>query len=181
MAHMRTPARAHAHARTHPHTHTRSRPRSPLATVAAGRSITELIRPDPKEDPPEMEFYRLRPFYVGDTGRLAGHATQYAPSPAEMNNISNYGYWGPYCANASAPGGFNMCHKGHGYGKMHGPHMMEEWWVGGAAQKGPEDLHGWARSVTFFSSLLFLSLLFSFRLVFLFSFSCSSSYFLFCH
>ena len=39
----------------------------------------------------------MRPFYVGQSGRLAAHATQYAASPAEMNNISNYGYWGPYC------------------------------------------------------------------------------------
>lgn len=35
--------------------------------------------------------YRVRPFYIGDTGRLAAHALQYAPSPAEMNNVSQYG------------------------------------------------------------------------------------------
>ena len=38
-----------------------------------------------------------------------------------------------------------MCHKGHGYSRMHGPHVMEEWWVGGAQQRGPEDLGGWQR------------------------------------
>ena len=38
-----------------------------------------------------------------------------------------------------------MCHKGHGYGRMHGPHLMEEWWVSTANQAGPEDLAGWAR------------------------------------
>ena len=54
-----------------------------------------LIRPSPTEDPPEMEFYRVRPFYVGDSGRLAAHTLQYAPSPAEVNNVSDYGYWGP--------------------------------------------------------------------------------------
>ena len=84
-----------------------------------------------------------------------------------------YGYWGPYCPKVG--GGFQMCHKGHGYGKMHGdfllpfyfpsalihslssavrsvchcvltgPHMMEEWWVSSATQSGPEELAGWQR------------------------------------
>ena len=49
---------------------------------------------------------RIRPFYVGESGRLAAHALQYAASPAEVNNISDYGYWGPYCPNAA--GGFDM-------------------------------------------------------------------------
>jgi hypothetical protein len=40
---------------------------------------------------PEMQFYRLRAFYLGDSGRLAAHALQYAASPAEVNNVSDYG------------------------------------------------------------------------------------------
>eukprot|EP00039_Didymoeca_costata_P007937 m.105565 g.105565 ORF g.105565 m.105565 type:complete len:556 (-) comp13880_c2_seq4:43-1710(-) len=102
-----------------------------------------IRRADPVLDPPEMQFYRIRVFYVGNSGRFAAHALQYAASPAEVNNISNYGYWGPYCPDPN--GGFDMCHKGHGYGKMHGPHIMEEWWVGSANQTGPEDLQAWAR------------------------------------
>ena len=111
-----------------------------------------LIRPDPKLDPPEMQFYRVRPFYIGDTGRLAAHALQYAASPAEVNNVSNYGYWGPYCPNATT-GKFDNCHKGHGYGRMHGPHIMEEYWVSSAGQQGPEDLAGWRRPMKRFRAV----------------------------
>jgi len=107
-------------------------------------NYTNIIRPDPAQDPPELQFYRMRPFYLGDSGRLAAHTLQYAASPAEMNAVPSYGYWGPYCANATT-GGFDMCHKGHGYGKMHGPHIMEEWWVSSATQTGAEDLTSWQR------------------------------------
>ena len=51
-------------------------------------------------------------------------------------------YWGPYCA-ADSGIGFKMCHKGHGYGKMHGPHMQSEWFIGQAQQSGAEELAGW--------------------------------------
>ena len=153
--------------------------------------------------PPSVPYFNWHPTSradVGDSGRLAAHALQYAPSPAEMNNISGYGYWviiptspsfstttppvpvaqlsanqhfagllatalshislstyfhpltpdrtfasvqGPYCPNAA--GGFDMCHKGHGYGLMHGPHIMEEWFVSSATQTGPEELQQWRR------------------------------------
>ena len=76
--------------------------------------------------------------YLAESGRLAAHTLQYAASPAEMNAVAKYGYWGPYCSNATT-GGFYMCHKGHGYGRMHGPHVMEEWFVSGASQAGPEE------------------------------------------
>jgi hypothetical protein len=114
-----------------------------VRTHCATYNESAIVRPHPTEDPPEMQFYRIRPFYLADSGRLAAHALQYAASPAEVNNISSYGYWGPYCEGPN--GGFQMCHKGHGYGKMHGPHMMEEWWVSSAPQAGPEDLAGWRR------------------------------------
>jgi hypothetical protein len=35
-----------------------------------------------------------------------------------MNNVSAYGYWGPYCEDPAHPGAFLMCHKGHGYNKV---------------------------------------------------------------
>lgn len=104
---------------------------------------TGIIRADPVLDPPEMQFYRTRAFYLGNSGRFASHSLQYAASPAEVNNITGYGYWGPYCPDGN--GGFIMCHKGHGYGKIHGPHMMEEWWVGTETQNGPENITGWKR------------------------------------
>ena len=84
-----------------------------------------LIRPHPTEDPPELQFYRIRPFYLGESGRYAAHTLQYAASPAEVNNVSDYGYWGPYCPGPDGRG-FIMCHKGHGYGKMHGPHVPSQ-------------------------------------------------------
>ena len=40
-----------------------------------------LIVPD-QDDPPELQFYRLRPFYVGNTTRVAAHVLQYAPAPS---------------------------------------------------------------------------------------------------
>jgi hypothetical protein len=40
-----------------------------------------LILPD-ELDPPDLAFYRCRPFYVGNTSRLAAHTLQYAPSPS---------------------------------------------------------------------------------------------------
>lgn len=123
-----------------------------IRTHCATYNESAIIRPDPQEDPPEMQFYRVRPFYLAESvrrqiymvslrwyldqvgciadcnmterplfaeqGRLAAHALQYAASPAEVNNVSTYGYWGPYCPKVG--GGFQMCHKGHGYGKMHG-------------------------------------------------------------
>ena len=46
-------------------------------------------------DPPELEFYRLRPFDVGRSGRIAAHALNYAPSPLEINQFTRYGRWPP--------------------------------------------------------------------------------------
>ena len=91
------------------------------------------------QDPPELEFYRIRPFYLGASGRFAAHALNYAPSPIELNALSRYGRQPPqqkFCqglthgkpdspsgpcpgtpANPAGPGGFAnpVC--------MHGPHM----------------------------------------------------------
>ena len=41
-----------------------------------------LITPD-AQDAPELEFYRIRPFYVGGSGRLAAHVLNYATSPPQ--------------------------------------------------------------------------------------------------
>ena len=32
-------------------------------------------------DPPELEFYKLVPMFVGETRRVVGHALLYAPAP----------------------------------------------------------------------------------------------------
>ena len=39
------------------------------------------LRSPDELDPPELQFYRFRAFTIGESGRLAGHALQYAPSP----------------------------------------------------------------------------------------------------
>eukprot|EP00117_Sycon_ciliatum_P018397 scpid74529/ scgid17025/ len=74
-----------------------------------------MIRPDTKTDPPELEFYRIRPFYLGDSKRLVAHTLLYVPSPPEVVAVPGYGrqpLW--YCKS----------------GCCHGPHMHEEWWIG---------------------------------------------------
>jgi len=91
---------------------------------------SQMITAD-REDPPELEFYRIRPFYVG-TGaarRLMAHVLDYAPSPQEVVYSEGYGrqpLW--YCK--------DRC--------CHGPHMFEELWVG-PASGDPTDMAGWRR------------------------------------
>lgn len=81
-------------------------------------NTSAMITAIPEVDPPELEFYRVRPFRLGNSGRLAAHALLYVPSPSNIVVQPGYGrqpLW--YCKN----------------GCCHGPHMHEEWWV------GPED------------------------------------------
>ena len=58
------------------------------------------------DDPPELEFYRVRPFYLH--GRLMAHALLYAPSPSEAtprtpmhpqihNPFQHHTAFNPYC------------------------------------------------------------------------------------
>ena len=61
------------------------------------------------DDPPELEFYRIRPFTIGSSKRLAAHVLIYVPSPSDVVVMPGYGrqpLW--YC-------------KG---GCCHGPHMV---------------------------------------------------------
>ena len=83
------------------------------------------------EDPPELEFYRIRPFMIGDraTGRLAAHVLLYVPTPSDVVVQPGYGrqpLW--YCKD----------------GCCHGPHMYEEWWIG-PRSGDPTDMAGWRR------------------------------------
>ena len=66
-----------------------------------------------ENDPPELQFYRSRPFVVPGTRgtRVFSHTLLYAPSPFVA---PTYGRQPPAC---DSPG---MCH---------GPHMYEEWWT----------------------------------------------------
>ena len=65
-------------------------------------------------DPPELQFYRMRPFYIGNTTRLAAHTLLYAPSPSQSILGPAYG---------RQP---NMC-VGRNGSECHGPHLYEEW------------------------------------------------------
>lgn len=81
------------------------------------------------DDPPELEFYRIRPFTIGSSKRLAAHVLIYVPSPSDVVVMPGYGrqpLW--YC-------------KG---GCCHGPHMYEEWWLG-PSDGNPTNMMGWKR------------------------------------
>eukprot|EP01047_Picozoa_sp_COSAG01_P014957 COSAG01_NODE_739_length_13898_cov_29.871223_8_plen_143_part_00 len=82
---------------------------SSIASGARTHVGSVVSRPDPTQPRGhQMTRYRkgggvvdvgmflsaCRPFYLGDSGRLGAHALQYAASPAEVNNVSTYGYWG---------------------------------------------------------------------------------------
>ena len=49
------------------------------ATCPQGYNLSGMILPDPELDPPELEFYTIKPFRIGTTQRLAAHATLYVP------------------------------------------------------------------------------------------------------
>ena len=71
---------------------------------------------DDEYDPPELQFYRSRPFFVPGTRgtRIFAHTLLYAPSP--YINLK-YGRQ-PY--SCKDPPNQTYCH---------GPHMYEEWWT----------------------------------------------------
>eukprot|EP01046_Picozoa_sp_COSAG06_P041238 COSAG06_NODE_5095_length_3722_cov_6.544852_4_plen_184_part_00 len=57
-----------------------------VASCPSGYDPNGMIVPDPVDDPPELEFYFIKPFRIGGEGadgRLAAHALLYAPSPQE--------------------------------------------------------------------------------------------------
>ena len=101
-----------------------------------------LIVPD-SDDPPELQFYRTRPFYVGNTSRLAAHTLQYAPSPSLDILGADYGRQPVYCKGK----GDIWSEEDHKYrnGSLcHGPHLYEEWWVGPKSGDAM-DTAGWRR------------------------------------
>ena len=86
---------------------------------------------DDEYDPPELQFYRSRPFFVPGTRgtRIFAHTLLYAPSP--YINLK-YGRQ-PY--SCKDPPNQTYCH---------GPHMYEEWWIG-PDSGNPIDMEGWRR------------------------------------
>jgi hypothetical protein len=69
-----------------------------------------------EQDPPELQFYRIRPFVMPGTqgARVFAHTLLYAPSPW-INK--EYG---------RQP---SLCQSGADAHNCHGPHMYEEWWT----------------------------------------------------
>eukprot|EP01048_Picozoa_sp_COSAG05_P010366 COSAG05_NODE_907_length_6645_cov_18.681638_8_plen_252_part_00 len=98
-----------------------------LVPVAEASTIN-----DPRgSDPPEMEFYKLTPMYVGNTKRVIGHALTYAPSP----QASLGDEYGMHPASCAAPQ-LHACHGPHiGVERLVGPRdgnlsttpMMQAW------------------------------------------------------
>lgn len=72
------------------------------------------------DDPPELQFYRIRPFELPGTRgtRVFAHTLLYAPSP--YINLQ-YG--------RQPPGGGGACSAPPNQTHCHGPHMYEEWWT----------------------------------------------------
>lgn len=48
-------------------------------------------------DPPDLQFYRIRPFYVGNTSRIAAHTLLYSPGPPISIVGKSYGRSPPKC------------------------------------------------------------------------------------
>eukprot|EP01049_Picozoa_sp_SAG25_P012303 SAG25_NODE_1641_length_2636_cov_1.946393_2_plen_151_part_00 len=99
-----------------------------------------LVVPD-SDDPPELEFYRIRPFYVGGTSRIAAHVLQYAPAPSQRILGTAYGRHPSMCVKVKTPGGGPDTSNGS---LCHGPHLYEEWWLGPASGDAAQTT-GWRR------------------------------------
>lgn len=94
-------------------------------------NVSQLVSAcDCPDDPPDLEFYRIRAFTLGESERTAAHVLDYVPSPAAVVASPGYGrqpLW--YCKD----------------GCCHGPHSYEEWWIG-PASGDITDMGGWRRS-----------------------------------
>lgn len=77
-----------------------------------------------RSDPPELQFYRARGFYLGGgSTRLAAHALQFANAPGPEILGYKYGRQPSKCKQSS-----ELSLKGQVF--CHAPHLHEEWWVG---------------------------------------------------
>lgn len=91
-----------------------------------------FITPD-AADPPDLQFYRCRPFYIGATSRIAAHTLLYAPAPPQRIMGTAYGRQPSMC-DGTPPNRF-----------CHGPHLYGEWWIG-PADGDAANTSGWRRS-----------------------------------
>jgi hypothetical protein len=98
-------------------------------------NISKLIVPD-AHDPPDVQFYRSRPFFVGHTKRLAAHTLLYAAAPAQkiLNRAGGTRY------------GMHpmLCRWQEGRETCHGPHMYQQLWLGPVSGDA-SDAAGWRR------------------------------------
>jgi hypothetical protein len=106
---------------------------------AAWSADMGLVTPDTL-DPPELEFYRMRPFYIGNTSRIGAHVLQYAPAPSQRVLGSSYGRHPSMCQKHKDQHGHDTANGS----LCHGPHLYEEWWVGPLAGNAAE-VAGWRR------------------------------------
>mmetsp|Transcript_13766 Transcript_13766/g.26693 ORF Transcript_13766/g.26693 Transcript_13766/m.26693 type:complete len:285 (-) Transcript_13766:64-918(-) len=92
-----------------------------------------------ENDPPELQFYRNRPFLVPGTRgtRVFAHTLLYAPSP--YINLK-YG--------RQPIGGGGACKDPPNQTLCHGPHMYEEWWTLAPGSSAAE-MTSWRRPARF--------------------------------
>jgi hypothetical protein len=101
----------------------RWRPAKGVGFGAPHRPAAELFVPD-KQDPPEVEFYRMQAFRYGD--RVVGAMLLYAPSPQVVNPNQKRGT--PDFRPGRRP-------------SKHGPQLATEWWVTDKS----DDIRAWRR------------------------------------
>jgi hypothetical protein len=92
---------------------------SMTSTDASGKDwqfTGQTLLPSDATDPPELQFYRIRPYFVPGTegARVFAHTLLYAPGPFIKN--SSYGRQPPMCQSQNP----TWCH---------GPHMYEALWT----------------------------------------------------
>jgi len=69
--------------------------------------------------PQDLEFYRIRAFRLGKSGRMAAHALDYVPSPRSVVYSKGYGrqpLW--YCSHG-------CCHGPHSYEVRTAPRCVQ--------------------------------------------------------
>ena len=113
-------------------------------------NTTAMVTPcDCEDDPPDLEFYRIRAFVLGASGRVAAHALNYVPSPHAVVYSPGYGrqpLW--YCSEGCCHGP----HSSAGPAALRSadvphepPRRYEEWWIGPKSGL-VADMPGWRRT-----------------------------------
>ena len=99
--------------------------------------------PDAALDPPDLEFYQLRPSVLGASGRIVAAVLTYAPAPTWLPYGTGYGLQPNHPLDCPHQKESPAKEAKFGPFGCHGPHIGYEWWVAG--RRGPLDVEGWTR------------------------------------